>query len=75
MDSKNDGCLHYLCCPEDRDWFEEQWRIWPFRAHPDRPTSLAFLYGGLQVYRDMNEFEPEMSERFRENVKWLDKHD
>lgn len=61
--------------PEQRAWFERQWRIWPERADQRYTTNLSFHHGGVQAFRAEHGREPAMSRDFRSNVEWLDRFD
>lgn len=77
MSDKNreDGHLCYTIGNEEiRQWFEQQWRIWPVRHHQDKTTNLGFHYGGVLAYRKENQKDPSMSRDFASNVKWMDEN-
>lgn len=56
-----------------RLWFEEQWRIWPNRAHPQRTTNLSYHHGAVNAYREVHGRDPGMSDQFKSNVAYLDR--
>lgn len=59
---------------ECRTWFEQQWWIYPERAHKDRTTNLSFHYGGVLGFRKIYGHEPAMNACFAQHVAYLDKH-
>lgn len=56
---------------ETKEWFHEQWRIWPERANPRLTTNLSFHFGGVIAFRIEHGKDPEMSDQFRSNVEYL----
>lgn len=66
--------LYHVGDAESRDWFERQWRAWPKRVDKRLTTNLSLHYGGVIAFREVHGRDPDMSEQFRANVKWLDDH-
>jgi hypothetical protein len=59
----------------DRDWFKEQWRVWPTRCNPNNTINISFLYGGILAFRELNDGkDPELSKDLKSHVTWLDKN-
>jgi hypothetical protein len=57
---------------ETRDWFEQQWALWPKRVHDKRTTNGSFHYGALRAYREEHGDDPFMSPEFAAHVRVMD---
>ena len=61
------------------DWFKHQWLVYRAKVEsqhegppPPQTHSVAYLYGGVQAYREQFRTEPQMSRLFKKEVEWLD---
>lgn len=59
---------------EVKDWFHLQLKKWPIRVDPEKTTNISFLYGAVLGFRERHGSDPEYSDDFQHNVRYLDKH-
>lgn len=74
IENQDAGFKHYADNSASHQWFERQWRIWPRRADEACTTNISFLYGGVLAYREEHGRDPAVSDDYRANIRWLDRH-